>query len=79
MMARVLILILGLCVAPLSWSRDVYPPSVKNLPSIELGQAVLLLMPVKGSKFVGWDHLSEGSVVWLNEGYITEKYGLMKN
>ncbi|MDO8754134.1 MAG: hypothetical protein Q7J80_09610 [Anaerolineales bacterium] len=73
MTLRILSLILLLSAAPLSWSGDVHPPSAKKLPSIELGQALLLFMPDEASKFVGWDFRSEAQIVWLSDGYETRK------
>lgn len=73
MTMRISLLILCLCATPLSWGSDVYPPSVKKLPSIELGQAILLFMPDEGSRYVGWDFRSEAQVAWLSEGYEAKK------
>ena len=73
---RLTLLILFILSSPFSWGRDAYPPSVKKLPSIELGQAILLLTPTKKSKdFVDWNHLSEGPVIWLDDGYTHPESG----
>lgn len=77
---RITLLIIFILVSPFSWAKDVYPPSVKNLPSIELGQVILLLVSAKKSKdFVGWNHLSEGPVIWLDDGYTHPESGPEKD
>lgn len=71
MTLRFFLLIFLFFAVPLSWGAGIYPSSVEKLPSVELGQAVLLLIPEKGSDdFVGWDLLSEGPIEWLDEGYV---------
>ena len=71
MTLRIILLIFLFFAVPLSWGAGVYPSSVEKLPTVELGQAVLLFIPGKGSgDFVNWDLLSEGPIEWLDEGYV---------
>ena len=38
-------------------------------PSLELGSVVLLLMPDRNQKRIGWDHRSESKIIWIDNGY----------
>jgi hypothetical protein len=48
---------------------SVYPNIISSLNSIELGQAVLMLMPAVNQNFYDWDFLSNGNIVWQNTSY----------
>jgi hypothetical protein len=42
---------------------------VVERPSYELGAAILLLMPDRGTKQYFWDHRANSDVVWFDDGY----------
>lgn len=46
--------------------------NTRKIPSNELGQVILLLMPSINQKFIPWDHRSESYINWIDNGYISE-------
>lgn len=53
-------------------AQGIYPKEVVALPSIEIGEAVQMFSRVDDKdEALGWDHLSEGPILWMDEGYIS--------
>ena len=50
-------------------AQGVYPTTAQSLKPMELGEAILLLMPDKGANSVNWDHRAESNILWLTEGW----------
>jgi hypothetical protein len=53
-------------------------PAIDTRPALELGQAVLLLMPDAGGSGVGWDHRAEAeSIQWIDNPVRTWRDGAL--
>ena len=50
-------------------AQGVYPTTAQSLKPMELGEAILLLMPDKGANSVSWDHRAASNIQWLTEGW----------
>lgn len=48
------------------------PTPVAKLRSLELGEAILLLMPEKSSKGIDWDFRADAPIIWVTDGYKEE-------
>lgn len=55
-------------------AEQIYPRQAERAGIFELGTAILLLMPPKGSQFIDWSHESNGSIVWLTDGFEMESW-----
>ena len=66
-MKKLLFAVLLLPIVALA--QSVYPTTAQSLKPMELGEAILLLMPDKGAKWIGWDHRAESNILWLTEGW----------
>lgn len=53
-----------------SASLEVYPPSLKKLPSQELGQVVLKFMPSTSSKVNWYTNANDNSFVWIDPTFV---------
>jgi len=72
--SKLALLIGMLFISSVCLGKDVYPDDLSNFRSLELGGAVLMIMPDKGSDGqVGWGLLSEGPIEWLDDGYVSAK------
>lgn len=52
-----------------------YPASLRRLPQLELGTAVLQFMPPAGSELIDWSFNADGPVAWETEGYASDING----
>jgi hypothetical protein len=48
--------------------QTVFPNQLEGTRSFELGELLLLLMPDRGSRFVGWDHRADSAILWVTAG-----------
>lgn len=56
-------------------AQSVYPEIAQKLPSLEVGKAVLILMPQQGTKYRDWAFLGNSrEILWINDGYVTETW-----
>lgn len=57
-------------------SQSVYPEAAKSLPLLEIGEAILFLMPSKKLPYLNWSYLGDSSSIeWLDDGYVIESFG----
>lgn len=60
-----------LTFSSVSNGKGIYPKEVSKLPSIEIADAVEMFFPPHDNQDnIYWDHLSEGPILWMDEGYI---------
>ena len=62
-------IIVSILFATVASSQSVFPPSLGKFKSYELGEAILLFMPDKQTKFVGWDYRVNAQIFWITDGY----------
>lgn len=53
--------------------KGIYPKEVSQLPSIEIADAVEMFLPSRNKDSIDWDHLSEGPILWLDDGYVSSE------
>ena len=63
-----------LATCPLIAHSQVGLTRLLERPSHELGTAIVLLMPDRGTKQYFWDHRANSDVVWFDDGYRTENW-----
>lgn len=57
-------------------AQSVYPEIAKSLPLLEIGNAILFLMPPKNIPYLNWSYLGDSSSIeWLDDGYVVESWG----
>ena len=72
-MKKLLFAVLLLPIVALA--QSVYPTTAQSLKPMELGEAILLLMPDKGANSVKWDHRAASNIQWLTEGWQSYEIG----
>ncbi|MGY1489617.1 hypothetical protein ACW4YW_09405 [Methylobacillus pratensis] len=55
-----------------AYAEPVYPWIATAAGPLELGNAILLLMPDEKTEQISWDHQASGPIVWLTDGFKTE-------
>ena len=50
-------------------NQVVYPPVLQGTKSLELGELVLLMMPVSDAEQIGWDYRVDAPIAWQTNGY----------
>src|SRR5438046_2186035 len=54
-------------------AEPIYPKVAEKAGLMELGAAVFLLMPEKGTELIDWSHRADGPILWLTDGFRAEK------
>lgn len=56
-----------------SRAEPVYPEIAEKAGTLELGEAILLLMPNEGTSAIEWSHNADGPIVWITDGIKTKQ------
>lgn len=69
-MVRTATLIAACFFSTVATAQSIYPPSLSKIKPYEFGQAILLFIPEKATKFINWSYrVDTGQVVWATDGY----------